>query len=481
MSVKKETNVVYIISDQHNKHMLGCYGNDMVKTPNLDRLAEEGMRFENAYCNSPVCVPSRSSMVTGKYIHDGGFWDNAQAYGGECPSFATRLYEQGYPVTAIGKMHLESDTPMTGFKDQRIPLHMVNGEGDVYGCIRNKTITRPQFRKTLDSAGAGENDYTRYDRAIAKYAASYLKEETKDLQKPFVLYVGFVSPHFPLTVPQKYLDMYEDVNLMELVQSKSTEWPSHPVLDDYRRYCNMEEVSPQIAKNALKTYCAMCSFLDEQVGVVLDAIKDAGLESSTRIIYTSDHGDTMGEHGLFYKSTMYEGSVGIPLLISGPDIPAKAVNKAPCSLIDIFPTLLECVGARPSVEDSSLPGISLLSLDSEANYERPIFSEYHNFGIYTGEFMIRVGDYKYVYYVQERPQLFNLKHDCNELHDLAMDETYQSIIEKMDIALRCIVDPEEVDRQAKKSQEKILAKYGGEQEFLQCYKPLLFSPIPKNL
>lgn len=476
----QNTNVVFIMSDQHNKQMLGCYGNDLIHTPNLDRIAENGVRFENAYCNSPVCVPSRSSMVTGRYVHDGEYWDNAQGFGGGVPSFGTRLYEQGYPNAAIGKMHLESNTPETGFVDQRITLHMVDGVGDVYGCIRDKTITRPQFRTTLNNAGPGETDYTRYDRDIAQHAIGYLKDETKNFTKPFVLYVGFVSPHFPLTVPQKYLDLYDEEKLTELVQSEPHQWPRHPVLDDYRRYCDMEDVPMSVARNALRTYCAMCSYLDENVGLVLQAIEDAELSDSTRIIYTSDHGDTMGEHGLFYKSTMYEGSVGVPLLMSGPGIPQGKVVKSPCSLVDIYPTILDCVGAEVAKEEENLPGTSLLEIMKDETYERPIFSEYHNFGIYTGEFMVRVGDFKYVYYVNERPQLFNLREDPKEVQDLASDSLYKDVLARMDAVLREFIDPEEVDNRAKRSQQELLGKYGGKEEFLQTFIPLVFSPVPEK-
>jgi choline-sulfatase len=482
MSTSSPQNLLFIMSDQHNKHMVGCYGNRIVKTPAIDSLAERGTRFKHAYCNSPVCVPSRAAMVSGDYAFRGGYWDNACGYGGESDSFATRLHQQGHAVTAIGKMHLRSDTPKTGFLDQRIPIHMINGEGDIYGCIRTKTISRPQFYKTLAQAGPGETDYTRYDREVARLAAEFLQNEASGKDKPFVLYVGFVSPHFPLTVPQQYYDMYPLDMLSDPIESDEALWPHHPVLDDYRRYCHMEEVPRSVRMNALRTYLGMCSFLDDQVGRVLSALCSAGLEDSTRVLYATDHGDTMGEHGLFYKSTMYEGSVGIPMIMAGPEVPSGKVSETAVSLIDVYPTVLHCVGATANEHDLKLPGESLLTIAQEETVrQRTIFSEYHAFGVYTATCMVRTGKYKYVHYVGERPQLFDLEQDPAETVDLAADEGHAEVLKAMEAELRSIADPEELDRQAKAAQQAVLARYGGEAEFLRNFKPALFTPVPKGI
>ena len=155
------TNLLILFSDQHSKHMLGCYGNPAVKTPCLDALAADGVCFDAAYANCPVCVPSRASMAIGDYGSRHGYWDNAYAYDGKVKSWGSRLTEQGFSVTTIGKLHFKGDMPETGFPDQRIPLHIKDGIGDVYGEIRDRQITRPQFCKALEEARAGESDYTR--------------------------------------------------------------------------------------------------------------------------------------------------------------------------------------------------------------------------------------------------------------------------------------------------------------------------------
>jgi len=478
----KPMNLIVICSDQHNPRLVGAYGAPYnVKTPNIDAMAKRGILFSHAYCSSPVCVPSRSSMVTGKYVHDGKFWDNAQAYHGECPSFATRLDEQGFPVTAIGKMHLRDDSPATGFKDERITLQMADGVGDIYGCIRDGKISRPQFLKAIKEAGPGSTDYTRYDRAVAAYAVDYIRKEAKQQKKPFFLYVGFVSPHFPLTVPKEYIDLYPE-NVVEPIGWLRSQWSHHPVLDEYRRYCHSIDVTDSEMNNARRTYMGLCSFLDEQVGIVLDAIRANGLDKNTRVIYTSDHGDLMGEHGLFFKSTMYEGSVGVPFIMTGPDIPAGYKCDTPISLVDLYPTILEALGAERSEYDKGLPGKSIFTYVGKPTDEnRAVFSEYHAFGINSGEYMVRKGDWKLISYVGYQPQLFNLRDDPNEMHDLGSDPNYHPVVEAMTKVLEKFVNPEKADREAKESQKRILAQYGGKEEFLANYKPRLFSPIPKNL
>lgn len=481
MSNIKPTNLIFIMSDQHNKEMTGCYGNKKIKTPNIDRIAKEGVRFDNAYCSCPLCVPSRSSFVTGIMPHEGGFWDNAQAFGGGYESFGSQLHEQGYNVTTIGKMHLESDTPKTGFHDQRIPLHMVNGKGDIYGCIRNTEVSRPQFRKSLENAGPGMSDYIRYDREIADQAISYIYNESNKSDKPFVLYLGFVSPHFPLNAPEEYFDLYdiEDIDLPS--QFHKSQWPDHSVLKEYRQYCNTEDISEETARKAILAYYAMCSFLDEQIGRVLDALEKSQIKDSTRLIYTSDHGDTMGNHGVFFKSTMYEGSVGIPMIMKGPGIEANTNVDSPVSLLDMYQTVLDCVGAQDNDKSIQRHGISLFETIKNPNYNRSIISEYHAFGINVGEFMLRKGDFKLIYYTGRESMLFDLKNDPNENVDLSQNSAYNELKNKLVDELFSIINPDEISKNAFLSQEKVLEDYGGEKGFLENFKPLLFSPIPKGI
>lgn len=479
MSDKKPMNLVIILSDQHSKRLLGCYGNDWIKTPNLDRMAAGGVCFDQAYCNSPICVPSRAAFATGDYASKNYYWDNAHAYAGEVKSWGGRLEEEGYSVTTIGKLHYKNSSPETGFGDQRIPLNIKNEIGDVYGAIRDDKITRYQFRDALLTAGPGESDYLTYDREIARRSAEYLKKEGGGKEKPFVLYVGFVTPHFPLIAPQEFVDMYkDDDSVRRPIQFGREEWPHHPLIDDYRRYCGTDQVSEEEAYHAIKTYYALCSFLDAQVGVVLDALKEAGLEDNTRVLYSADHGDTMGDHGVYFKSTMYEGSAGIPMILTGPDIPKGKRSETIVSLVDVYPTVLDCVGIEANEADKKLPGRSLVGYAAGKTEKRTAFSEYYSQGIYTAMFMLRKEQYKYVHYVGERPQLFDLDKDPLEEHDLAQNPECQTILDKLYQELKQTADVDRLELESKAAQKRLLAAHGGEEEFLKNFKPSLFSPIP---
>ncbi|HEV2124820.1 MAG TPA: sulfatase-like hydrolase/transferase, partial [Chloroflexota bacterium] len=199
------TNLLFINSDQHSRRALGCYGHPVVRTPNLDALAARGTRFQNAYTPTPICVPARACLATGRYAHTIGSWDNATPYvGTEAPSWGHRLTQQGHRVTTIGKLHYRKVDDPSGFPDQRLPMHVLDGVGDLYGLLRGEMPVRPVSRQQVLDARAGECDYTHYDRAIALESTRWLREEGQADGKPWALYVSFVSPHFPLIVPDEY-------------------------------------------------------------------------------------------------------------------------------------------------------------------------------------------------------------------------------------------------------------------------------------
>ncbi|HET6492142.1 MAG TPA: sulfatase-like hydrolase/transferase, partial [Burkholderiales bacterium] len=165
----RPANLLFIMSDEHNKRVLGSYGHPLVRTPHLDRLAARGTRFTNAYTNCPICVPARAAFATGQYVHQIRYWDNAIAYDGCAPSWGHRLMAQGHRVTSIGKLHyVDSDAARNGFDEEVLPLHIVNGVGDLLGLIRDELPRRPGSAKLGPEAGPGESEYTHYDRSIAQ-------------------------------------------------------------------------------------------------------------------------------------------------------------------------------------------------------------------------------------------------------------------------------------------------------------------------
>ncbi len=469
----KPTNTIFILSDEHNKRVLGCYGHPMIQTPNLDKLAARGTRFTNAYTNCPICVPARASFATGRYVHDHRCWDNAIAYEGKQPSWGHRLMEQGHHVVSIGKLHYASgnDVKRNGFDEEIQPMHIVNGVGDLLGLIRDELPCRKGAANLGPEAGPGESDYTRYDRAIADETVKWLTQAApQHTNKPWAMYVGFVAPHFPLIAPQEFYDRYP-VNQVPFPDMYATaQRPRHPFTDAMRKsMCYDDSFDEPMVRRAIAAYFGLTTFMDSNVGRILKALESLGMLDNTRIVYTSDHGDNLGTRGMWGKSTMYEESAGIPMIMAGPDIPAGRVCDTPVTLADGFPTYVQSVGAKLAPADTSLPGVSLIDIANGLAPQRTILSEYHAAASVTGTSMIRCGEngrYKYVHYVGLPPMLFDLKTDPYERNDLGRNAQYASVIAECEGVLRKVVNPDAADRNARADQSEAIAKNGGKDAIL---------------
>ncbi len=476
----RPANLLLIMSDQHSPHVLGCYGNAVVKSPTLDSLAAQGTRFLHSCCNTPICVPSRASFATGRYAHQIGAWDNASPYvGTEAPSWGHRLTAQGHTVTTIGKLHYRRVGDPSGFPDQRLPMHVLEGKGDLYGLLRADMPVRPHSRRQVLEARAGESDYTRYDRSIAQAAARWLREEAQEHSKPWCLFVSFVTPHFPLIAPREYFSLHPSDSLPLPIQWSLDSWPRHPELEQQRRQQALDQPFDEATiRNAIAAYYGLVSFMDAQVAVVLEALDDAGLGDDTRIVYTSDHGEMLGEHGLWWKSSMYEASVSVPLILAGPDVPMGHAVNTNVSLLDCFPTIVEGVGAELTAEDADLSGSSLWQMANETDQPRTVLSEYHAIFSPSGIFMLRNQRYKYVHFVGYPPQLFDLERDPDECHDLADDPAHAAALAACEQELRAIADPEAVDRRAKQAQRQRLDAAGGPEAVKADGVKIPFTPAP---
>ncbi len=476
----RPTNILFILSDQHSRRVTGCYGNPVVKTPNLDALAAQGTRLGSAYCQTPICVPARASLATGRYAHAVNSWDNATPYiGTEADSWGHRLIAKGHKVTTIGKLHYRKVGDPCGFPDQRIPLHVLDGVGDLYGLLRERMPIRPQSRNQVLEARVGEAEYIRYDRGIAQATVRWLREEAQDENRPWALMVSFATPHFPLVVPEQYFNLCPLDSLPLPVQYRADEWPRHPVLEFARRQQALDKpFDERTIRNAMAAYYGLVTFLDEQIGIVLRGLRDAGFAENTRIIYASDHGEMLGEHGLWWKSVMYESSVAVPLIVAGPDVPAGKLVNTNAMLVDVFPSIVEAVGAGFTPEDADLPGESLFRLAQEADKPRTAFSEYHAIFSPSGVFMIRNARYKYIHYLGYPPQLFDLVADPDEIRDLAGDPQHADALAACERELRSFVDPEAVDQRAKADQRRRIEAGGGPEAILAQGVKIPYSPAP---
>jgi len=475
------TNLLVLMSDEHNPKFLGAAGHPFIATPNLDALSARGTRFSAAYTACPICVPARASFAVGRYVHEIGYWDNADAYEGAIPSWHHALREAGHRVVSIGKLHFRGRKGDDhGFSEEIVPMHIIDGIGDVKGLIRDRIPTRNGGAKMAKRAGPGESPYTIYDREIASRAQIWLHDEApKWRDRPWVLFVSFVAPHFPLTAPARWFYRYFDQDLPLPKRYAKEERPHHPFIDDYARTVDYDPhfESPRDVKRAIAGYSGLVSSMDENVGDVLQALRAAGLEDSTRVIYTSDHGDNAGARGLWGKSTFYEESAGVPLIVAGPGVPAGRVVTTPVSHIDCAPTILEAAGVPAEIGGKALPGASLFAVAEGAAPARLVLSEYHAISAVAGAFMLRFGGWKYCHYVAYPPQLFDLETDPEELVDVALDAQYADAVGEAERRLRAVLDPEAVDARAKRRQAELLATFGGREAAL-ARGDLGFTPAP---
>ncbi len=459
-------NLIIFMSDEHTRSVTGCYGHDFIHTPNLDRLAAGGTRFDAAYTTCPVCVPARASFATGRYVHEIGAWDNATAFDGRDTNWHAVLRGLGHQTVSIGKLHFRSPDDDNGFADEQIAMHIIDGKGDLLGLIRDEdTPKRGASWKMAKMAGPGESMYTRYDRDIAAAAQTWIYEQApKYKDKPWVLFVSLVAPHFPLTAPSEHFYRYYNRDLAPPKLYDKRHEPIHPYIDTYRQIFAYDEhfANMDMVKRAQAGYLGLITFMDQQIGLIMAALEDVGLMDDTRVLYTSDHGDNMGSRGAWGKSVMYEEAAAVPLIIAGPDVPKGRAVKTPVTFNDIYPFIMDCVGAA---DGDSLPddlsGRNLLDIADGAEADRFAFSEYHGMGSKTAAFLIRRGDYKLVHYADYPDQLFNLADDPEELVDLAETGGHEHVIQELMNDLNSVCDPVAVGRAARATQARMIDENGG--------------------
>ncbi len=456
-------NVLILMSDEHMRDASGCYGHPVVQTPNLDKLAARGTRFDNAYTPAPICVPARASLATGLYVHQNRFWSNAQPYDGSVPGWGHRLIEAGHHVDSIGKLHYRSGDDDNGFLSESHSLHVSNGIGWVRGIIRKDA---PDWDQTVDfshNIGAGECDYTVMDQGITHDACRWLRTDAaQHSDKPWVLFASFITPHYPLIVPQEFYDLYPPEDMDLPVPAAPGDGTGHPVVQGIRRFFNYDDhFDDHRRRIAVSSYFGLCSFLDDNIGQVLTALDDSGQADDTLVIYVSDHGEMLGKKGMWTKCSMFEESVAIPMIMAGRGVPQGTSISTPTSLVDLHPTILQATGLGLNDEDSHRPGESLIDIANSDHRDRTVFSEYHDGGSITGMFMIRRGRWKYCYYPGYDPQLFDMETDRQETRDLGSDPAYATVRADCHEALLGVVDADAANDQAFSDQAERIESLGG--------------------
>jgi len=456
-------NVLILMVDEMTRAALGCMNQWPVRTPHLDRLAASGVRFTQAYSNSPICVPVRAVVQTGQYVHQIRHWDSATPYDGTIPGWSHELRRRGFRVNSIGKLHFRAETDDYGFDTTQLPMHVKDGVGWAPGLLRRPLGDFPAAAELAVDVGIGDTDYQAYDRRVRDAACAWLESHAGDGGAPWALFVSFVSPHYPLTGPAEYARLYDPAALPAPVCYAEHARPRHPAVREMLRFFDYDApFDAELAQRARQAYFALVSFVDALIGDVLGALERSGAGLHTTVIFTSDHGEMLGDHGIWTKQVMYEGSVGVPMILAGGgiDIPG-VVCPTPCSLVDLYPTILHAATGGESHGPDG-PGESLLDLaDTPPDPERPVLSEYHDGGSVTGAFMLRRGRWKLVHHVGYASQLFDLEDDPDETTDLAGRKDLDKTLLGLEVDLQRIVDPAAADRQAFADQAARIEQLGG--------------------
>lgn len=431
-------NLLYIHSDQHNPTVLGCYGDALVETPNLDRLAAQGAMFDSVYCSSPICVPSRMSMLTARHPYQNQVWTNNHILDSGIPTLAHSMGAAGYQPVLVGRMHSVGPDQLHGYAKRLVgdhsPNHLGGGGGVDRGVLNG---TAGPERVSLVRSGPGQSAYQVHDEDVAATAVDYLnhlgvqKRAFGDIE-PFSLSVGLMLPHPPYVARAEDYERYA-ADMTMPSRPERHDQVSHEYIRRWREYTGIVDVSDEEILRSRAAYWGLCHRVDCLVGDILAALEANDLADNTLIVYTSDHGDMQGEHGLWWKHVFYEESVRVPLIMHWPGVidPGQRIDRV-VSAVDVTASLLDALDA-PALPGS--PGRSVLGLISDARptpeWEDVAFSEYCA-DQYTpdGESyhrMVRSGPWKLVYYHGIEPQLFNLQEDPGEMHDRAADPSCRAI------------------------------------------------------
>ncbi len=435
--MSKRPNVLIIISDQHQAAATGCYGHETVKTPNIDRLAARGVRFTGAYCQSPLCAPSRPSLLTGTHVHTCAAWSGrARRPIRELPTLGNVFRDAGCATGAIGKVHVIGETKEgrdLGFSERALRYYTYARQ-DYIDAVGEANATK------YAPAGSGDPlraDYMNrgnvpvdmdgslmFDSLVVDRSAEFIE---KHRDEPFLLWVGLEKPHPDWYAPKRFHDLYDPAEV-RLPETPHREPQGFPEIS-WKKLRETHEYSDEEVRNCIAAYYANVSCADHSAGRVLDALERLGLSEDTVVIYTADHGELLFEHGMTQKHCFFDPAVRVPLVMAGPGLPEGAVREHIVSLLDLFPTLTEMCGLEnpEGLEGEPLGAV----IDGSASAEgRAAFSEFYSFGY--AERMIRTPEWKYIRSETYSPQLYNVEKDPLEVTNLAAGPEHVEICRELE-------------------------------------------------
>lgn len=425
-------NIVWIIADDLAAYMVGAYGNTIARTPNIDQFARQGLRFTRAYTNAPVCTPSRQSFLTGRYPRTVGVTQLRTALPESEDTLAELLRAAGYHTVAIGKMHFNSDL-MHGFH-VRIdhPQHKAHLKKVGATPLPEGVAVQPPWKPFKDPASVWLNSANRPFGAVEKdmaatyftnQAVDYLRSRPKGFEeKPFFLIVSFYEPHSPFNYPVEYRGRFDPARMPVPKVGPEDDWQIPKIF---------RPLTDQQKQGIIAAYHTSTAFLDHCVGRVLQALREAGLENDTLVIFFSDHGYMLGQHGRFEKHCFWEEAIRVPLIVRWPGrVPARRTSEAFVELLDLAPTCLEYAGVKVPAKIQGRSFLPLLTGQANRHKER-IFIEYAE----NEEGMIVEGKWRFMYGTGKRQRqdgyetglpssgrkirLYDLERDPEQKTDLA--------------------------------------------------------------
>jgi choline-sulfatase len=423
--VSDRPNVLLVMADQLAASHLTAYGNTIVKAPNLEALARDGVVFESAYCASPLCAPSRSALLAGRRPSAIGAFDNAAELQAGTPTIAHVLRAAGYATTLAGKMHFVGPDQLHGF-EERLTTDVYPSGFDWTPDWASPPGERLEwYHNTASLRAAGVREaamQTDYDDEVCFRAVQKIRDlSVRESAEPFFLTVSFTNPHDPWEIRRRYWDLYEEAAIdppavgpipRDKADAHSLRLRTMIGLD--RRPLSQGEV-----RRARHGFYSAVSYLDERIGEVLGALAATGFEQSTLVVFTADHGELLGERGLWFKMSFLEDSSRVPLIVRGPGLTARRVH-APVSQLDLAPTLAELThapAAEAEFEGSSLVG----ALRGESGGPAEALGEYLAEGVEAPAVMIRRDRHKYIRCAGDPDLLYDLANDPLELRNLAAD------------------------------------------------------------
>lgn len=449
-------NVVVVLADQLRADCVGCYGNSIVKTPHIDRLANAGTRFSWAFSQHPQCAPSRASLLTGRYPHTNGSISNFTATGDHERTLGERYRAAGYQSVGVGKLHLFKEKQEAGFSDLMVSGGQHSGSTDAecldedyknwmrerghWDALKEAYAQRadPNYRLNFQCKVSPLPPDLYIDGWVGNRAVEFI--EAQSATRPFFMFVGLPNPHNPFEPPEPYASIYDPsgMPIPESFQSDlSKKPPQHLAYKKFGRAgmgSNYELLTEEALRQVIAYYYASITLVDDQVGKIIDALEAKGIMDDTVVVFLSDHGELLGDHGMLLKSTdaypiLYDNCLHVPLIFRVPGAPAGQVVESAVELVDLAPTILEATGLEMAPE---FQGFSLLDAlhGGDAPTREWVFCE-------TGAVkMLRGGGYKLVYYPgQTYGELYDLNSDPHEMNNLWMESEYADVRSRMIIAL----------------------------------------------